>query len=228
MKFSKVIVAGAIAGALMSAAPALAATNLPLPAAVSTQLAAATTPEQIAALVNANPGLEATIIASALATGGFSVEDIVDAAVTENAGNIAAIVEGATEAAPDQVSGVVFTAASAAGLQLGADGDTDGDPNLAETIARAAVRGLENAYGPDADQTATAVRSVLAELFPFLGEANRLALANAVADETTIAGDTGQSLLDDVQTAAIEDEYQGNQLLDNGGNTQNGGNSSNE
>ena len=227
MKFSRMIAAGAVAAAMMTAAPAFAATNLPLPAAVSTQLAAATTPEDIAALVNANPGLEATIIASAIATGLFSVEDIVDAAVTENAGNLAAIVEGATEAAPGQASGIVFTAASAVGLTLGAARDSF-DQDVVEAIARSAVRGIEASYGAEGDQTAPSIRAVLAELFPFLGEGGRLALANAVADETTVA-DTGEGLIDDIQTAAVdEDGFQGNQLLDNGNETRNGPDSSAE
>lgn len=218
MKLTKAFLAGVALSLSLSAAPAIAATNLPLPTTpvdVAAVVDAATTPEEIAAIVLANPGFEATIISRAMATGGFAIEDIVEAAILADPTKLAIIVEAAVEAVPEQASGIVFAAAGAAGMQFGSAGDEAGDTETAEVIARAAVRGLEAAYGPTSDETDQGVRSITAELFAFLGEEKQLALANAVADETTNPDDTGAGLVEDIQTAAT-DGFGGSDLLDDG------------
>ncbi len=52
-------------------------------------------------------------------------------------------------------------------------------------------------------------------------------MAQAVVDETTIAGDTAAGLITDIETAATEEEdgYEGDALLDTA-NTNNGGSNS--
>lgn len=227
MKTSRIAIVGAALSLALAWTPALAATDLTLSPTVSAALAAATTPEDVAALVLANPGFEATIIATALATGGFLVEDIVDAALVADPSAITAVVSGATEAAPESASDIAFTAANAVGMSLGEDGD-ETDAALAEEIGRAIVRGLEAALGAEATRTAELVRAAMAELFPFLGEDRLYALAEAIANETTVASDTAESLINDIQTAALGNEFGGEELLNQGNQTNNSPNSSAE
>lgn len=174
---NKTLAGSLVALGLAFAAPALAVTNQPLPASVANAIQAATSAEDIAALVAARPGLAATIMFEAAQLGVASPSAVV--AILAGGlprGQLSALVSAAAEAAPLEADLVAAEAA-------GAGGDTG-------VIATAAVNGIESVQ-PALSQEQ--VDAEAAEILAALGGGS--AIAEAIAGATDNPSDSADSLL---------------------------------
>ncbi len=190
----KMLSVSVVALALSIGAPAMSATNQPLPADVVAGLQAATSPSDVAALVAANPGLAATIMFEAAALGVASPSQVVSVlAGGLNSGDLAALVFAAAEAAPSEADATAAAAAAAGGPR--------------SVIGSAAVDGVEAAVPalsqPEVDAEAAEIMAALAT-----GDAAQDAtIAASIAGATNNPNDTGDTVLaaagGDIETADI-------------------------
>lgn len=203
MLLRKIVLASAIAGLSLGATDSFAANATSL-SEVQQELDAAVSSADIAALAVENPVIAQAIITAALQTGAFAVEDIVIAAIELDPDNAALIVRAAAGAEPELAGSIVFSAASALGLTPGGAQD-DRDLPATNALAEAAVRGVESSLGPTSPETAAQVTAIAAELLPFLGPDAQQSFANNLAETTVLATDSGASIIEDVELAALGD-----------------------
>lgn len=178
----KLMMSAAVLAALTAPA-AHAALSQPLPSGVITQLGAARSPAQVAALALANPSLAATIIADAARLGIATAANVVGAAETTDVAAVAALVRAASEGAPADSDAI----ARAGFLLLGSD------PAVAPTIAEAAIQGLIDA-NVDAALLARESVEIATALFALVPEAEQLRIAAAIAAATPDTTDSAQSI----------------------------------
>ena len=139
--------------ALAIGAPAMSATNLPLPAPVAAGLQAATSATDICTLVRANPPLAATIMSEAAALGVASPAGVMSVCTDGlTIPQLSALVTAGAEAAPaeaDATAAAAFTASGAPAQVI---------QNAAEAGLRAAQPALsDEAFEAEATEIAAAL-----------------------------------------------------------------------
>lgn len=207
---NKLLTASLLAMGVALSAPAHAATNLTLPAAVNADLTAATSAQDVADIINSLSADQANLIPTILATAagnGVSASAVLTNLISPSTpqSRIVALVEAASEAVPDQADRVASAAYTAK------VGSGSADTDLASAITTAAVDGVEVA-GRTTSQVASEAAEVVSALQDLLpGTAGDSDIANAAADATNDTSDSGST----IQTAA-NDTGDGTETADSG------------